>query len=170
MQQQQIAGEDIERMIVHGADRTVRQFAKRDVQTLLDAQFSMSYSLGMVAATGRAGLDEFFPPRMDDARARALMDRVEIVPDRDLGPYEEPELEVHGRRGEVWKRHVPVPRGAPERPLDLEHLLRKNEAVAVPAIGKKQFEALRKAVMSLETCSDFREVTALLRPEVNRTC
>jgi 2-methylcitrate dehydratase PrpD len=170
MQQQNVAGEDIERMIVHGADRTVRQFAKRDVQTLLDAQFSMSYSLGMVAATGRAGLDEFFPPRTDDPRARALMDRVEIVADRALGPYEEPELEVRGRKGEVWMRHVPVPRGAPERPLDLEHLLCKDEAVAVPAIGKKQFDALRKVVLSLETCSDFREVTALLRPEVNRTC
>jgi hypothetical protein len=61
-------------------------------------------------------------------------------------------------------RQVPVPRGAPERPLDLEHLLRKDEAVAVPAIGKKQFDALRKSVLSLETCADFREVTALLRP------
>lgn len=164
MQQEKIAGEDIERMIVHGADRTVRQFAKRDVRTLLDAQFSMAYSLAVVAATGRAGLDEFFPPRTDDARVCALMDRVEIVPDRALGPYEEPELEVRGRNGQVWWRHVPVPRGAPERPLEVEHLLRKDEAVAVPVIGQRQFNALKEAVLTLEECADFRRITALLRP------
>jgi hypothetical protein len=55
-------------------------------------------------------------------------------------------------------------------PLELEHLLRKDEAVAVPAIGKKQVDALGKAVLSLETCADFGEVITLLRPEVNRTC
>ncbi|HUP95879.1 MAG TPA: MmgE/PrpD family protein [Burkholderiales bacterium] len=164
MHEQKVAGEDIERMIVHGADRTVRQFAKRDVQTLLDAQFSMAYALGVVAATGRSGLDEFSPPRTGDAQVQMLMDRVEIVADRALGPYDEPELEVRGRNGAVWWRHVPVPRGAPERPLELEQLLRKDEGVAVPAIGQRQFDALKDAVLDLETCSDFGEVAKLLRP------
>jgi len=132
--------------------------------TLLDAQFSMPYSLGVVAATGRAGLDEFHPPRAGDARVRALMDRVEIVPDRKLGPYDEPDLEVRGRNGQVWLRHVPLPRGAPARRLEGEHLLRKDEAVAVPIIGQRQFDALHEAVMTLEKCADFRQVTALLRP------
>ncbi len=164
MQEHKFGGDDIERMIVHGADRTVRQFAKREVVTLLDAQFSMPYSLGVVAATGRAGLDEFHPPRAGDARVRALMDRVEIVPDRKLGPYDEPDLEVRGRNGQVWLRHVPLPRGAPARRLEGEHLLRKDEAVAVPIIGQRQFDALHEAVMTLEKCADFRQVTALLRP------
>ena len=92
------------------------------------------------------------------------MDRVEIVPDRKLGPYDEPDLEVRGRNGQVWLRHVPVPRGAPERPLDFEHLVRKDEAVAVPVIGQRQFDALKEAVLALETCSDFRKITALLQP------
>jgi 2-methylcitrate dehydratase PrpD len=73
MLEHKFGGDDIERMIVHGADRTVRQFAKREVLTLLDAQFSMPYSLGVVAATGRAGLDEFHPPR-SRRRARARLD------------------------------------------------------------------------------------------------
>jgi 2-methylcitrate dehydratase PrpD len=105
MQEHKFGGDDIERMIVHGADRTVRQFSKREVATLLDAQFSMPYSLGVVAATGRAGLDEFLPPRADDARVRALMDRVEIVPDRKLGPYDEPPRSARAQgRGVVAAR------------------------------------------------------------------
>ena len=150
---------------VRGAESTVRQFQKRDVRTLLDAQFSMPYSLAVVAATGRAGLDEFLPPHMDDAKVLALMDRVEIVPDRQLGPYDEPDLEVRGRKGEVWSRHVPLPMGSPGRPIDAENLLRKDQGVAVSVIGQQRFDALREAVMSLETSKDFREVTALLRPK-----
>jgi hypothetical protein len=92
------------------------------------------------------------------------MGRVEIVPDRKLGPYDEPDIAVRGRKGEVWLRHVPVPRGAPARRLEGEHLLRKDEAVAVPVIGQPQFDALQEAVMTLETSSDFRQITALLRP------
>lgn len=164
MREHRITGNDIERMIVHGADRTVRQFAKRDVRTLLDAQFSMPYSLGIVAATGRAGLDEFLPPHMSDPRVLALMDRVEILPDRQLGPYDEPDLEVRGRDGKVWTRHVPLPIGSPGRPIDEERLLSKDAGVAVPVIGQRQFDALRQAVMALETVRDFRDVTALLRP------
>jgi hypothetical protein len=91
------------------------------------------------------------------------MDRVEIVADRELGPYDEPELEVRGRNGQVWRRHVPVPRGAPERPMDFEHLVRKDEAVARTVIGQRGFDALKDAVLNLETCDDFREVMALLR-------
>ena len=164
LQEHKFGADDIERIIVHGADRHVRQFAKREVLTLLDAQFSMPYSLAIVAVTGRAGLDEFHPPRAHDARVRALMDRVEIVPDRKLGPYDQPDVEVRGRKGQVWSRHVAVARGAPERPLDGEYLLRKDEAVAVPVIGQRQFDALHQGVMSLETCSDFRQITALLQP------
>ena len=158
------AGEDVERMIVHGAERTVRQFAKRDVVTLLDAQFSMPYSLAVVANTGRAGLDEFLPPRMDDARVLALMDRVSVEADRALGPYEEPDLEVRLRDGRRLTRHVPVPRGSPDRPLEGEHLLRKDEAVAVPVIGQSRFDALKDAIHALQDVADFRDVTALLRP------
>jgi len=164
MEGHRFAGDDIERMIVHGAERTVRQFAKRDVATLLDAQFSMPYSLAVVAATGRAGLDEFLPPRMDDARVVALMDRVSVEADRPLGPYDEPDLEVRLRDGRRLTHHVPVPRGSPDRPLDGEHLLRKDEAVAGPVIGAKRFHALKDAILALDRVGDFREVTALLRP------
>ena len=164
MEEHRFTGDDVEQMIVHGAERTVRQFSKRDVETLLDAQFSIPYSLAVVGATGRAGLDEFLPPHMDDRRVLALMDRVSVVADRPLGPYDEPDLEVRGRKGQRWTRHVPVPRGSPDRPLEGEHLLRKDEAVAVTVIGQAQFDALKDAIFSLEDVSDFRHVTALLRP------
>jgi len=164
MAEGKVCGDDIEQIIVHGAERTVRQFAKRDVCTLLDAQFSMPYALAVTAVTGRAGLDEFLPPRTDDARTRALMDRVHVVADRALGPYDEPELEVRTRDGHVLFRHVPVPRGAPQRPLETAQLVRKDEALAVPVIGQRQFDALQKAIRTLEMLADFRQIAALLAP------
>jgi 2-methylcitrate dehydratase PrpD len=101
---------------------------------------------------------------MDDARVVALMDRVSVEADRPLGPYDEPDLEVRLRDGRRLTHHVPVPRGSPDRPLDGEHLLRKDEAVAAPVIGAKRFHALKDAILALDRVGDFREVTALLRP------
>jgi 2-methylcitrate dehydratase PrpD len=70
---EKIGGEDIERMIVHGADRTVRQFSKRDVRTVLDAQFSMPYALAVAAESGRATLDQFAPMRNEEPEIGRLM-------------------------------------------------------------------------------------------------
>jgi hypothetical protein len=61
-------------------------------------------------------------------------------------------------------RHVPVPRGAPQRPLETAQLVRKDEALAVPVIGQRQFDALQKAIRTLEMLADFRQIAALLTP------
>jgi 2-methylcitrate dehydratase PrpD len=66
------------------------------------------------------------------------------------------------RDGTVFRKHVAVPKGAPDRPLDAAFLLRKHETTAVPAIGQARFNALRAALDSLETLPDFRVISRLL--------
>ena len=109
-------------------------------------------------------MDEFFPLQTDRPRVRALMERVEVVADRALGPTDEPDLEVFGRSGQVWRRHVTQPRGAPGRPLDETFLARKHETTAAPVLGRQRYEALRRRIADLEMVNDFRDVTALLTP------
>ena len=79
-------------------------------------------------------------------------------PDAGIGDHNlcSPILELRGGEleQEGWLGIVVCPRG----------FLRKDEVVAVPVIGQRQFDALQKAVMTLETSSDFRQITALLRP------
>lgn len=164
MQQEHVEADAIERMVVHGADRTVRQFRNYKVETVLDGQFSLPYALAVVADRGQATMDEFFPLQTDRPRVRELLERVEVLADRNLGPTDEPDLEVFGRAGQVWRRHVTQPRGAPGRPLDAAFLARKHATTAMPVLGRERYDALGRRIAELETVRDFREVTALLTP------
>ncbi len=164
MDQERIAADAIERMVVHGADRTVRQFRNYRVETVLDGQFSLPYALAVVADRGQATMDEFFPLQTDRGRVRALMERVEVLGDRTLGPADEPDLEVFGRAGQVWRRHVTQPRGAPGQPLDAAFLAHKHASTATPVLGRQRYDALRQRIEALETVRDFRDVTTLLAP------
>jgi 2-methylcitrate dehydratase PrpD len=157
-----IDADDIEQIVIHGADRTVRQFRNYDVTTILDGQFSLPYALASVADRGEATMDEFFPLRTDQDRVRALMQKVEVVSDRALGAWDEPDLELRHRDGSVYRKHVAVPKGAANRPLDAAFLLRKHETTAVPAMGRARFDDLRAAIDTLETLPDFRSVSRLL--------
>ena len=156
------APDDIDQIVIHGADRTVRQFRNYDVATILDGQFSLPYALASVADRGEATMDEFFPLRTDQPRVQALMAKVEVLADRPLGAWDEPDLELRRRDGAVFHKHVPVPKGAATRPLDAAFLLRKHETTAIPAIGRRRFDALRTAIDRLETLPDFRAISRIL--------
>jgi 2-methylcitrate dehydratase PrpD len=163
MEDAKVKSDAIEKIIVHGADRTVRQFAKRDLETVLDGQFSMPYALGVVAADGEATLEQFIPLRAGEDRVSAMMARVEVAADRKLGPYEEPEVEVRLKSGQVLTKHVPISKGAAARPPTDDDMLRKHQAVAVPVMGQKRFEHLRDTINNLEQVKDFRMISDCLK-------
>jgi len=71
---------------------------------------------------------------------------------------------VFGRAGQVWRRHVTQPRGAPGRPLDAAFLAHKHATTATPVLGRERYDTLRRQIETLETVRDFRAVTALLTP------
>src|SRR5258708_26756747 len=94
MEQEKVRADAIERMVVHGADRTVRQFRNYNVETVLDGQFSLPYALAVVADTGQATMDEFFPLQTGRPGVRALIERAEGVSHPTPGPAHEPDLGV----------------------------------------------------------------------------
>lgn len=156
-----IRPEDIEAIVVHGAARTVRQFSNREIASMLDAQFSLPYSLAVTAIHGEATLEQFSPLRTAEPAVRALMQRVQVLGDTDLGPYDEPSVEVRLAGGNSIQRHVPVAKGSYLRPATSDEIARKHEAVARDVMGDR-LERLRTAISRLEQVSDFREVSALL--------
>lgn len=152
---------DIAAIVVHGAPRTVRLFSKRQIDSVLKAQFSAPYSMAVAAIDGEATLAQFSPPKADDPEVRALMERVEVRGDRDLGPYEEPEVEVRLVSGERIVNHVPISKGGFLRPVSPDELARKHQAVGGPVMGGN-LDILRQTLDHLEQIDDFRKVSALL--------
>ena len=163
MDEAKVTSDAIDRIIVHGADRTVRQFAKREMDTVLDGQFSLPYALAVVATDGEATLEQFIPLKSGDDQVRALMARVEVAADRKLAPYDEPDLEVRLKSGQTLTKHVPISKGAAARPPTDDDMLRKHKAVAVPAMGEKRFEHLRESIANLEQVKDFRVISDCLK-------
>ncbi|MCS0503180.1 MmgE/PrpD family protein [Ancylobacter mangrovi] len=155
-------GEEIDTIIVHGAERTRRQFSKREMTTILDGQFSLPYALASIATSGDATLEEFIPLRTGDPRVAALMERVEVRADRPLGPYDEPDVEVILKDGRQLAKHVPVSKGAAARPPSDAELARKHAAIAAPVFEPEAFEALGAMIAGLEDLKDFRDCTRLL--------
>jgi len=149
-------------MIVHGNAQTVRQFARQEIGTLLDAQFSMPYALAVAAESGRATIDQFSPSRADEPEIRRLMRATEVVADRMLGPTDYPPLELHLKDGRRFERAIAFGKGAPENPLSDAELALKVESLIAPALGAQRHRDIVAAVEQLDEAPDAAALVDLL--------
>jgi 2-methylcitrate dehydratase PrpD len=149
---------------VHGNAQTQRQFSRREVTNLLEAQFSFPYSLAVAVASGRATLDQYRPLRTDDPEVRRLMDVTEIVADRTLEVGRYPSLEIHLADGRRLERDVLYAKGAAENPLTDEELGFKARTLLVPVLGDARCAELMACIAGLEKLDDFGTLNALTTP------
>lgn len=156
--------EAIDSIVVHGNDYVKRLVGNKTIRTVLDAQMSLPYALAVTAVSGRADLPQFDPPRTGDAPVAALLERIEVVPDRTLGLRENPSVEVVLRDGRRFEAQVEFAKGDPRNPVSDEELQAKARSLVVPVLGESRFRQLVEAVDTLDTLTDIRSFTALLRP------
>jgi 2-methylcitrate dehydratase PrpD len=92
--------------------------AKRRPGSVVDAQFSLPFAIAVALERGVASPDEFVPATFEDARVRALMDRVVPVPDPELDtvyPRAWPSwVRITLDGGRVVEQRIEHPRGDPE--------------------------------------------------------
>lgn len=156
----------VDRIIVHGDARTVRQFGRQRIGTLLDAQFSLPYVLAVVADSGRATLDQFEPLRHGDRAIARLMAATEVVADRTLEPGENPELELRLRDGRRLSHQTGVARGGSQRPLSDADVTAKAKSLIAPVLGDARAEELIAMVHALDEVPNVQALTKLLaRPK-----
>jgi 2-methylcitrate dehydratase PrpD len=156
------AHDDIAAMTVHGNAQMKLQFDRREIGNLLDAQFSMQYSLA-VSAQGRcATLDQYQPLRIDDPEIRRLMAATDMRADRVVPVGGTPALEVRFADGRSVERHVKIAKGAPQRPLSDREIERKAQTLIGPVLGSRRAEEIIAAAWRADRLADFREFTALL--------
>jgi 2-methylcitrate dehydratase PrpD len=154
--------ERIRRVIFHGTEANRRQLENQHVESVLEAQFSLPYTVAVAAVYGRATLDLFRPVRSSEPAIRDLMARVEMLADRPTGGKGEADLEIVLDDGSVLRRHVPTPRGDPRNPLSGTQLEEKAERLIVPVLGARTFEEIVGCVNHLEKLSSLSELTRLL--------
>ena len=156
---------DIAGMTVHGNAQVCRQFDRRAIGNMLDAQFSMQYALACGALSGRGTLDQFRPLRHEEPQVKRLMGLIEVVDDRTLAIGEYPPLELRLKDGRRFEHQTPFAKGAPENPLTDKELEDKVVSLVTPVFGVARCHALMACVASLESLPNLRELTRLLVPE-----
>lgn len=159
--------EDIESIKVRVTNREVHDLVcqsrerKWSPQSLTDAQFSLPFTVAHAAANRQVGLDTFQPAGLADARARALLPRVEAILDLEAqgegrGVFPMPGVvTVKDRAGRIAERRVEFVKGHPKNPMSYDDVAGKFRLCAsLGQPGWNGADLVIDAVRSLETLDD----------------
>jgi 2-methylcitrate dehydratase PrpD len=159
-----LRAEMVDHIKVGGSPTHVKQLAKQNVKTMLDAQFSIPYSIAVSLATGGAMLDQYSPEQVRRPEILAIASRVKVEHDPRVKDGEEPFIEVHLKDGRVLPKRVLIARGDRENPLTEEELRAKFRTTAGQALNPTKVAALEKAVARVADMKHIGELAELLVP------
>jgi 2-methylcitrate dehydratase PrpD len=141
--------------------------AKRRPASVVDAQFSLPFSVAVALVDGSAGPDRFTPERARDPLLQQVMDTVEPAHDAALTaryPTVWPAwVRVTLRDGRSFEEHVEHPTGDPERFPTLDVLEAKFRHLAGRTLAEDEVDTLVTAITGLRRLPD---VSTLLRQTV----
>jgi len=123
--------------------------------TANESRFSIPYVVATALVHGSVRMDAYEPPRLQDPRTRALLQRVSAVVDPQIDAafpgQRAARVEITLRDGRRLAHFQPNRKGDPEEPLDDAELEGKLLELAAPVIGTEAARALLARVWTLET-------------------
>ena len=133
----------------------------------LEAKFSMPFCAAAAVVFGRVGIDTFDDDRIRDARVLALMKRVTMRVDPEVGKgapaLTEARVRVHLENGRTLSQDAHGARGYPERPASDADLDAKFMACATRVMSMETAGQVHKRLRDLESLDDLLGLTELLR-------
>jgi len=142
--------------------------AKRRPRSVVDAQFSLPFSLAVALVAGAASPDEYTAERFEEPAVRRLMDVVEAHHDAALDaryPAVWPVwVRVTTRDGTVHEARVDHPRGDPENFPGHDELAAKFRRLAARVLDAAAIERLDAAVAAFPRSPHAADLLALTRP------
>lgn len=167
-----IRPEEIEGVIAHVERDEHSQFEpleiKRNPRTVVDAQFSMPYTVALALVKRRVVIDDFTLDAIKDPVVIALANKVSPKVDPSLLAHVPPAsvLEVRTSRGTFSKR-VEYPYGHPLNPMSPEVMTSKLKDCAAHAarpFSSAEIASLLECIGKLEVIGDVRALVECLRP------
>ncbi len=131
---------------------------KRNVSTIVDAQFSMPFGAAIALVTGQAGLAVFTEEWIQDTEVKALMQRVECCALPELDDYYPDEWRasatVEMLDGRIFEATTRFALGDPHNPLSWEQLIARFHELVQPVMAdKEKRHAIIAHVQHLESLS-----------------
>ncbi len=156
-----LSASSVGRVRVVLSEMSRRMIGATRVDTVLDAQMSVTYALAWIIARGRLTLEEFTPEALRDPAARAVMARIDLEVD-PAAHGERQTVEVETTDGRRLSSRVEIPRGHWEAPLSDTEVGDKFLALAQAALGPRT-QAAADLVARIEAPGALPELIALLR-------
>ena len=142
---------------------------KWNPQTLVDAQFSLPYTVATAAVHGNISLPHFNHEAIKDSAVINVMKRVETILDVEnqgegRGNFPMPGVvSIHTRTGEIFEGRVDYVKGHPKNPMSFEDVAEKFRVCAGYGVPDwHQTNGFIEAVQKIEACSDVSHLIALL--------
>jgi 2-methylcitrate dehydratase PrpD len=150
---------------VRGSRTHVKQLAKQDVQTLLDAQMSLPYSIAAALISGGAMLDQYTQEALRRADVNDLASRVTVVHEPSVANGEEPYVDVALADGRMLSGRMRVARGDYTNPLSEAEVREKFRAVSGLVFSRDRVARIEEVVSNIEDVKDAGDLIDLLLPE-----
>ena len=151
----------IERIEADVHEMSAKMIGKCEVETTLDAQMSLAYTLAVFSFAGCLTLAEFEFEKLTDPAVTELSRRVQIM---RTGEDAENELRVYLLDGRVVRRRLSPEKGSLERPMSDEDLSRKFTELAAPVLGSADASSVADMVWALDELESVCELSNLLCP------
>ncbi len=150
-----IRAEDIERVRVATYQPALDIACYGDPVTDNEAKFSIPFVVATALVHGSVRMAAYEPPRLQDARTRELLKRIDVTVDPEIDALfpgqRAARVEITLRGGDKLAHFQPNRKGDPEEPLDDAEIEGKLIELAQPVIGEPAARALAGRLWALGT-------------------
>ena len=178
LQKNSLRADEIEEVRVHIGERDMRSVGgwneddkkkKYCPEGVVDAQFSIPYTVAAALLHGGLTLEDFTDASLRNEKILRLASRVKLVLDRELdqGPMNvKPQIvEILTSAGKLFSERVEYPKGNPNNPVTFEELVGSFHAMAdysAKPLSPDKIDEAVSLVLRLEEVKDVSIITRLL--------
>jgi len=166
-----LSAESVDTIVVRVDSVTPTVLLYRRPCSPLEAKFSMPFCAAAAIADGQVGIDTFETDRLHDPALLALLERVTMTVDPELGQrapaLTQAAIAVRLKDGRLLTREIERAKGCPERPARAEELEAKFRACARRVMPAARVELALDRVRAMAEVRDIRELTLYLSGDLS---
>ena len=159
-----LTAERIDKIKLHVHPLVRELTGKTDPRTGLEGKFSVTFACSIALLDGRAGEKEFSDSAVYRDDVRALMAKLEVLPDPAV-PHTQAGATAITGDGETVDTWVDHARGTPGNRLTDDELREKFHGLADDVIGRDRAERLADAAFSIDTSDGVDAMLELTTPD-----
>ena len=143
------------------------QNVKKTPQTVIDAKFSIPFTVATALYHKEVGLKHFTPELLNDKNVLQLAQKIRYELDPGLGLRDATRgfLEIKTKDNKTYAKQIDQAYGHPDNPVSQKGVVAKFMACADKAktkIPEKKLKEVSKYILALEEIKDIRKIVALL--------